>query len=513
MKYLYLCLFTLAVQLQDAVSQDKYWVTFSSKDTVGYQPLQSISQAAIHNRNNLGIQLYQYTDVPVSKIYIEELKFRKININYTSKWLNAVSANMTENEKQMVQKLSFVSSVTAIDERLQITSTNVEVHPTSLHKALEQMNGYAFSDQGITGKDVKVGVIDAGFFRAHVEKDLAHLFSEFRIIMQKDFQNPERMDLITESKTNGDGHGKSVLQKICGYDADLRIQNGLAVNAKFYLARTEDGDHENRGEEDKWIAAMEWLDSLGVRLISTSLGYSSKMDDPNDNYLQTEMDGKTTKITKAAQIAVDQKGIFLVVSAGNEGASTWRIISSPADAAGALTVGAMREHTLDRIGYSSIGPEFLPYLKPEVACYSPNGTSFSAPSVTGFVACMMEKNPKLTNKELKSLIIKGAHLYPFGNNYVGYGAPQADRVLKLIADSNAVVSNTIKREIKGKKIKYKIPDSLTVHGIMFYKKSPTIVVKQVEVNISNRKLKLRRQQNITNITLSLGNTVIEFVWK
>ncbi len=494
-------------------SQSKYWISFKDKNIAQYHYSQVLSAEAIANRINFNIPLVQYSDAPINPQYITEVNKIGVLIMHRSKWLNAVSAQLTNEQIAKLKQLAFVKSIDPIDARLVIASTAEEVNPTSVHTAMAQMQSSYFTDQGITGKGVKVGVIDAGFYRANLEKNLEHLFAEFRIMAQRDFQNPERKDIITESMTTGDGHGKSVLEKICGYDPDQRVQYGMAVNANFYLARTENGDKENRGEEDKWIEATEWMDSLGVRLISTSLGYSSKMDDPKDNYLQTEMNGKTSKIAKAAQIAVDDKGIFLVVSAGNEGSSAWKIISSPADCAGALTVGATREYTLDRIGYSSIGPDFLPYLKPEVSCFSPNGTSFSAPAVAGFVACLMQKAPTLGNKELKNIMQRSAHLYPYGNNFIGYGVPQADRALQLLIDDKYDFKNTLVKEVKGKKIKFKLPKSIPSSGIVFHKKNETLVLKQEEINLKKGKISITRMANEARTTLSIGTLVVEFVWQ
>lgn len=493
--------------------QNKYWIFFTDKDISAYQYTHALSPDAIANRSKLNISLIQYSDVPLISSYIQELQAMGICVAHRSKWLNALSALLTPVQIIDLKKLSFVKSIEPINSSLLIASTDEEVSPTSVHTALSQMQSSAFIDKGLTGMGVKVGVIDAGFYRANLEKNLEHLFSEFKIIAQRDFQNPERKDIITESVTPGDGHGKSVLEKICGYDPDQRIQFGMAVNSNFYLARTENGAKENRGEEDKWIEAMEWMDSLGVRLISTSLGYATKMDDPKDNYLQEQMNGKTSKIAKAAQIAVDEKGIFLVVSAGNEGSSAWRIISSPADCQGALSVGATREYTLDRIGYSSIGPDFLPYLKPEVSCYSPNGTSFSAPAVAGFVACLMQQSPTMTNKQIKDIMVRSAHLYPYGNNFIGYGVPQADRALQLLVDPNYEFKNTIVKEVKGKKIKFKLPKPIPSSGIVFHKKNETLVIKQEEVNLKKGKISITRMANEAQTTLSIGTLVVEFIWQ
>jgi hypothetical protein len=255
------------------------------------------------------------------------------------------------------------------------------------------------------------------------------------------------------------------------------------------------------------------MDSMGVRLINTSLGYAIKMDDPNDNYKQEDMNGKTTTITKAAQIGVDEKGIFLVVSAGNEGDNDeWRIISAPADARGVLSVGATRDKVWDRIGYSSLGPDFLPYMKPNVSCYSPNGTSFSAPAVTGFVACMMQKNPALTNKELFDIIQKSSHLYPYGNNYIGYGVPLASRAKALLSNPAATFNNTIEKKVKGKKATLKLQCDANETAVLFHKKSEIVVVEQATALVKKGKLKLKRKEGVSRTTVAVGSTIVEVFW-
>jgi hypothetical protein len=124
-----------------------------------------------------------------------------------------------------------------------------------------------------------------------------------------------------------------------------------------------------------------------------------------------------------------------VVSAGNEGSDAdWGIISSPADCQTALTVGAtFSEVTLlaTRADYSSFGPKALPYLKPNVSCHSMNGTSFSAPVMTGFAACIMQKYPKLTVPQLLDVIQYSGSLSTTPNNYEGHGIPNAAVALAL----------------------------------------------------------------------------------
>ena len=259
---------------------------------------------------------------------------------------------------------------------------------------------------------------------------------------------------------------------------------------------------------------MEWMDSLGVRLINTSLGYAQGFTDPKENYLISQMDGQTSVISRAAQIAADKKGMLVVVSAGNEGDDpSWRIISTPADAQGVLSVGATNQRFWNRIGYSSIGPEYLSYLKPNVSCFSLYGTSLAAPVITGFAACLMQANPALNNKQLIQIIEKSAHLYPYGNNFVGYGVPLASRALGLVQNS-AEASATYAKEVKAEGLTFilKIPEAGDMVSL-FHKKSPTHVLSQEIVRVRDGQLTLKRRDGETRTTVDLKNEVIEVIWE
>ncbi|MCS6823351.1 MAG: S8 family serine peptidase [Cytophagaceae bacterium] len=510
-----LCLMSITAEI---FAQSKYWIEFTDKDTTEYNYAEYLSAQAIENRIRYNIPLYQYTDVAPKKKYIQQLKEMRVQPIVISRWLNSVSAVLTPEQKELISKLPYVKGIHRILPGIQICNTQVDVNSRSFHETMQQMEISEFLQAGLTGKGVSIGVIDAGFYDAHRNDYLKHLFDEHRIIKQRDFLDTTRTDIITQKATNSDSHGKTVLEHIAGYNTSLRIQKGMAPNATYYLARTEHGDREFRGEEDTWIAAMEWMDQLGVRLINTSLGYSIKMDDPNDNYKKEDMNGATTRISKAADIAFYEKGIFLVVSAGNEGANPdWGIISSPADARGALSVGATILDNCMKIDYSSIGPEYNDYLKPNVSCYSYNGTSFSAPAVTGFVACIMEKAPWLSNKEVKEIVEKSAHLYPYGNNYVGYGIPKAGRALQLLKNIEYTSPKTEMREVntglfRGKKYLLKIEPTTEKEAVLFHKKNERIVISQISVSISDNKILIKKPHGCTRTTIVYGDHVTELIW-
>lgn len=507
-------LFLISNVLQCNAQIQKYWISFKDKETAGYNYKNSLSSQTIINRTTFSIPLYQYSDIPVSPVFIDSINKMDISIIAKSKWLNAVTANLTREQAEQLKGVSFVSSVEPVNIYLIASSTDINVAPELLHAAMRQMKAKAFTEKGVDGTGIRVGVIDAGFYKLHEDPATKYLLEDKRILGQRDFIDGSRKDLIVNAATSSDDHGRQVVRMIAGYDTSLQAQYGMAVNASFYLARTENGDREYRGEEDMWIMAMEWMDSLGVRLISTSLGYATKMDDPNDNYKQSEMDGKTARITKAAQIAFYEKGIFLTVSAGNEGDTQWRIISAPADAEGALSVGATKAASWDRISYSSIGPETLPYLKPNVSCFSPNGTSFSCPAVAGFVACMMNNDSTLSNVQLKEIIQRSAHLYPYGNNFIGYGIPQADRALELSKDQNIDFGKSLLVEHSKKIYKHNFDKSLKVELVLFHKKNETIVIDQQTVTVKKGRLKIKRPKNAERTTVVADEFLtLEIIWK
>ena len=73
---------------------------------------------------------------------------------------------------------------------------------------------------------------------------------------------------------------------------------------------------------------MEFADSVGVDVVSSSLGYFS-FDVEALNYHQDQLDGRTSLISRAAKMA-SSKGILLFSSAGNEGGGSWGKITFPA---------------------------------------------------------------------------------------------------------------------------------------------------------------------------------------
>ncbi|RYC72214.1 MULTISPECIES: S8 family serine peptidase [Spirosoma] len=494
---------------QPEPANTNYWILLEGKDITAPPAL---SPAALARRQLQQLPIDD-TDRPVSAAYLHQLQQTGIRPLRQSRWLNAVSARLTYEQRRQVLALPFVKSIQPIDPALIITATEPVSKP-QLAPVMTQIQAPDFVRAGLTGRFVTIGVIDAGFFGADSANALKHVFSREGVRLVRDYVHPNRpkTNLLRTLESMSDFHGTEVLAAIAGTDPTENIQYGLATDATFYLARTDQGNREYRGEEDNWVAAMEWMDSLGVRLINTSLGYAKGMSNPKENYEPRQMDGHTSLISRAAQIAADKKGILIVVSAGNEGDDrSWRIISTPADAQGVLAIGATNAKLWNRIGYSSIGPESLPYLKPNVSCFSLYGTSLSAPVITGFAACLMQANPKLTNKQVMEIIEKSSHLYPYGNNYVGYGVPQASRALALVKNQSLpATARSIKAS--GKSLTLDVNTAEPAVSV-FHKKDATHVLQQEAAKVSSGKLTLKRSSGEKQTTVDLIREVIEVVWE
>ena len=143
----------------------------------------------------------------------------------------------------------------------------------------------------------------------------------------------------------------------------------------------------------------------------------------------------TTLISRTASLLAS-KGIVLVNSAGNDGMGTWKKINFPADAKDILTVGAISPSGVNA-AFSGVGPTQDGRVKPDVMAYgSPTavisgrgtivdemGTSFSAPLISGMVACLWQALPDKSAREIIRLVIESGNNATTPNNVFGYGVP------------------------------------------------------------------------------------------
>ncbi len=196
-------------------------------------------------------------------------------------------------------------------------------------------------------------------------------------------------------------------------------------------------------EEDNWCAAVEYADSLGVDMVTSSLGYHG-FDHKCMSHKYYELDGKTALISRSASLAAS-RGLLLLNSAGNSGNDTWKKIGFPADATDILTVGAVNNLCVNA-RFSSIGNTADGRIKPDVmaqgvasALYEgngdtgfANGTSFSTPILCGGVACLWQAFPEKKPTEIIRAVQLAGDNAEHPDNIFGYGIPNLWKAYELL---------------------------------------------------------------------------------
>lgn len=434
-----------------AVAQEDAWVYFTDKpDAAHYlaNPLEMLSQRALDRRTRQNIPL-DNKDVPISVSYINQVTATEgITVKAKSKWLNALHIRGTAEAIQSLENLAFVNHVQFANSTLNtagramrqnqssIVNKNQEVqvnfgYGTSANQ-IQMLKGNLLHQQDLTGNGKIIAVMDNGFPNVNTAQPFQRLMNGNKILGGYDFVNRNA------SFYTGGTHGTLVLSTMGGYVENQLV--GTGPDASYYLFITEDTSDENPVEESYWVEAAEMADSLGVDIINTSLGYFT-YNNPNYSYEYADMNGTTAFISRGADIAFS-KGMICVVSAGNSGAGANPNISAPADAINVLAVGAV---TFDGsyASFSSIGPSSDGRIKPDIMAQgeqavvsdtfgnivTANGTSFSAPIISGMVACLWQSFPNKTNLEIMQMIKQSAHLYTTPNNQFGYGIPDFSRAI------------------------------------------------------------------------------------
>lgn len=423
--------------------------------------------------------------------------------SFCSKWLRACSYRLTK------AQVSILDQAGIHYEEVCQFSYHDSSPPGKMGFALEQVEAQSFVRAGLDGTGVKIGIIDGGFLKAQEAKSLAHFFRDQKVRYHKDYITPD-LSPYSGSSILGDDHGTHVWELIGGMDAEKNIQFGLATQSTYYLARTDHGGFEKRVEEDKLIEALEDMHRLGVRLVNISLGYNIGFNDQQENYLPEHMDGKTSAVARAIDVAVLEKGMLIVVAAGNEGRAKWKIVSTPGDAQNALTVASSKLKVWDKMDYSSIGPDFIQYTKPDVAVYATGGTSFSTPVITGMAACIWQADSTLTNLEVMDIIKRSGHFHPYANNYLGHGVPTCTRILSILKGEELQYAPLI----KCKKPYYTVKKvGSAKYVVAFHKKDERIVKSRVVYRPGRKPVKVRRIEGVAQTSILIGNEVVEVLWE
>lgn len=474
-------------------AQTKYFIYFKdkgvdknqtlSKQSVEFQnALSNLSPKSIDRRKKTLDEdhLISFEDLPLKEEYVNGIISKGIKIENRLKWFNAVTAYLNEVQKNIVENLSFVEKI--IPVKSLVYKNDVIPAEQQLNKPAEGQDlsyGNSFTQldlsgipqvhsKGITGEGVIIGLLDTGFnWHEHEALINTDVLAEYDFIFKDSITANESEDNLSQH-----GHGTYVLSIVGGFKDGSLI--GASFGSDFVLAKTEDVRSETHVEEDNYAAALEWMDSIGVDVVSSSLGYS-EFDATDFSYSYSDMNGNTTIVSQAVNLAFE-RGIVTITSAGNEGSSPWFYITSPADAFNVISVGAVTSNNnVDT--YSSRGPTFDGRIKPEVVAMGTSvwgviasqfsgyqfnsGTSAAAPIVAGIAGLLLSTYPHLTNYQVRSILMETSDNAESPDNERGYG---------LVSAVNAISYPNLQR----------ITNSFILNKIFF--NNTSIVTGSVKVN-------------------------------
>lgn len=431
----------------------KYRVVLTDKHATAYsldRPEQFLSAKSIERRQRQHLNV-DSTDLPVCPEYVDAIKATGARVIARSKWQNFVTVACSDpTSVSRISALPFVKSVEkvwtvpahvrrpAVAQRNEVVGHLPHYKDTLYGAAYRQIHisgGDRLHRKGFRGQGMTIAIIDGGFHNLDKIPALKHV----DIVGHKDFVNPDD-DMFAETS-----HGLSVLSCMAANTPYSMV--GTAPEASFWVLRSEDTYSENPIEQDYWTAAVEFADSVGVDIVNSSLGYN-EFDDTSMNFRLRDLDGRSTVISRTASLMAG-KGMLLVCSAGNDGTTSWKKITPPADAFDVLSVGAIKDDG-ELARFSSVGTTADGRIKPDVLAVGvetsiitsqgsvshSNGTSFAAPIVCGMVACLWQACPKLTVGELIALVRQSGDRADYPDNVYGYGIPDIWKAYQLYLQSH-----------------------------------------------------------------------------
>lgn len=403
-----------------------------------------LSPKAIERRRKRNIPVDE-TDLPISAEYIKAIQQLGGIVVAQSKWLKTVTVHCSDQFlSDKFRELPFVEDVIMVWEGRRGTApvwgyadhpqtgSNTATWPIDYGASFENISvhkGQELHAKGFKGAGIDIAVIDAGFLNMQSDP----MFRNIHIKGAKSFVY-ENDDPYAESQ-----HGVWVTSCMAVNKPGTYV--GTAPEASYWLLRTEVDETEYPVEEDYWVNAIEFADSVGADIVNSSLTYTDGYALLSARYKFEQMDGKTAFATRGANMAFN-KGIFIVNCSGNE--SSW--VGTPADAPGVLTVGSVNSRlTIDH--FSSWGITVDGRMKPDVVARGGgvnvvnaygtveirSGSSYASPNMCGIAACLWQAFPHLSNQQLLELIRKSADRAGKPEIPFGYGLPDMQKAMELAA--------------------------------------------------------------------------------
>ncbi len=370
----------------------------------------------------------------------------------------------------------------------QYKSVNPRQAPLQGDWGLAAMNAQYAYVLGLSGAGVKLGSVDSGLLLTHEE--FANRGNVTAITISGTYLNDGSQNdgggltwkagnsFSTPGSWNGvadlanhigknDNHGSHVSGTIAaaknGLDANGAGMMGVAFGSQYYITNSNGTDSSIYGSNmdyNYFKEAYGQLAAAGVRAINSSWGSPDRADNVNTvagmaaAYASLESmnaAGVSTKkswLDAAADVSL-QTGVIQVFAAGNVGSSNPNIRASAPYfrpeieqywvAAAALNQDLTLASFSNKCGVakywciSAPGVNINSLQTTSNSAYaSENGTSMSAPHVTGALGILMERYPSLDNEAIRTILFTTAQHLGSGpadvpNDIFGWGIPDLQK--------------------------------------------------------------------------------------
>lgn len=283
--------------------------------------------------------------------------------------------------------------------------------------------------RGITGKGVTAAILDSGI--------CGHPDYAERIIAFHDFVNGKK-EFYDDA-----GHGSHV-SGILGADGRSSRGRYCGIAPGCSLIHLKVLDRHGQGSLEDIIAAIDWAirnrNKYNIRILNISAGTT-----------KGEEDAGSRALVERVERAWDS-GMVVVVAAGNMGPEPMSI-TAPGNSRKVITVGSSDQFRYRPANgsqnYSGCGPTLECVCKPELVAPGTDimscsvswktgkfytvksGTSMAAPAIAGCVALMLEKEPTLTNVQVKMRLKRSAADLGLPVNRQGWGMPDLRKLLDI----------------------------------------------------------------------------------
>ncbi len=345
--------------------------------------------------------------------------------------LPSINSYVVELYEKDLPKLKNIEGLKAVYENTRITA--------QMNKSRKFLKADLANNQGYLGKGITVAFLDTGIAPL---KDFT--IPTNRILYFKDFVNNET------TPYDDNGHGTHVAG-ICAGNGTLSDGKYRGIAPLVNIVSLKTLNNKGSGNSSDVLAGIQWVidnaKKYNIRIANLSIGTEPQLtDDP---------------LVKAVEFAWDS-GIIITTAAGNNGPK-FGTITSPGISKKVITVGTADDTSFvnisgtNVINFSGRGPTKECIVKPDIlapgtdiiSCMTPtpykqkdenieaidknymklSGTSMSTPMVTGAIALLLEKYPKLSPDDVKYALKKCSVDLNYPQNRQGWGLLNVENLI------------------------------------------------------------------------------------